>query len=453
MVDKTPAELDPGTPSDTSIVHASENGVSTNSKGHGERDISRLQGTAPSYSSSKTYNLNDLVTESGIVYINTTAIAIPETFTSSKWVAISEEDITIDVRNISGSLIPKGSAVYITGASGNNVTIDLALASGIATVPAIGIVLDDIANNSNGKVVNVGTITNLDTSSFSVGDTLFVSATSAGDLTATPPTHPNLRQTIAVVLVSNVAIGEIQVITGDLSGAESGTIFNTYAIGDNQAGTKILEFDNGSSQQIRATPTANRVQDLQDLDGTIALVDDITITSAANVGTGVGQVFRDITTKILNLKTLLAGTGITITNNADDITIASTTGAGSPSVLLHNVNTETVTVSPNYIALGGSDAESSIELNAINVFPTPIKTKNMTIGVSANSGGVSTLTMRKNGANGNQVVVIPASTTGIFRDVTNDDDFGVSDVGDYQLISDGDGSLVVQALACEVVAQ
>jgi len=89
LVDKTPAELDPGTPSDTSIVHASENGVSTNSKGHDERDISRLQGTAPLYSSSKTYNVNDLVTESGTVFRNITAITIPEIFTPSKWVAIS----------------------------------------------------------------------------------------------------------------------------------------------------------------------------------------------------------------------------------------------------------------------------------------------------------------------------------------------------------------------------
>lgn len=88
MVNRTPAELDPGTPSDTSIVHASENGVSTNSKGHDERNISRLQGTAPLYSSSKTYNLNDLVTESGTVFRNTTAIAIPETFTPSKWVPL-----------------------------------------------------------------------------------------------------------------------------------------------------------------------------------------------------------------------------------------------------------------------------------------------------------------------------------------------------------------------------
>lgn len=48
---------------------------------------------------------------------------------------------------------------------------------------------------------------------------------------------------------------------------------------------------------------------------------------AANVGTGAGLVFRDKTSVTLNLKTLKAGTGVTITNNTDDITLDAT-GAG-----------------------------------------------------------------------------------------------------------------------------
>ncbi len=101
MVDKTPAELDPGTPSDTSLVHASENGVSTNSKGHDERDISRLQGTSPLYSSSKTYNVNDLVTESGIVYRCINSIAVPESFNLANWTEISTAGSDFRLRYIS----------------------------------------------------------------------------------------------------------------------------------------------------------------------------------------------------------------------------------------------------------------------------------------------------------------------------------------------------------------
>jgi len=49
--------------------------------------------------------------------------------------------------------------------------------------------------------------------------------------------------------------------------------------------------------------------------------------TAANVGTGAGTIFRDKTSVTLNLKTIKAGTGVTITNNTDDITLDAT-GAG-----------------------------------------------------------------------------------------------------------------------------
>ena len=64
--------------------------------------------------------------------------------------------------------------------------------------------------------------------------------------------------------------------------------------------------------------------------------DDITISAsgesntAANVGTGTGNVFRDKTGVTINLKTIKAGANITVTNNADDVTIASSGGFTSP---------------------------------------------------------------------------------------------------------------------------
>ena len=91
MADKLPFQITPGTPNDNSVVHASDADVSDLSRSHDERDISRLQGTAPTYDSSKTYNVNDLVFfDSGVpmgeqVFINKTAIVTPEAFNISKW--------------------------------------------------------------------------------------------------------------------------------------------------------------------------------------------------------------------------------------------------------------------------------------------------------------------------------------------------------------------------------
>ena len=46
-------------------------------------------------------------------------------------------------------------------------------------------------------------------------------------------------------------------------------------------------------------------------------------TTATNVGTGAGEIFRNKTGITLNLKTIAAGTHISVTNNADDITLAT----------------------------------------------------------------------------------------------------------------------------------
>lgn len=89
-----------------------------------------------------------------------------------------------------------------------------------------------------------------------------------------------------------------------------------------------------------------------------------TITGAANVGTGDGQVFRDESAGDLNLRTIKAGSNITVTNNADDITIA----ASSLSAAIDDLSDVTITAAASGDFLRHSGAawvDSTIQVTDI----------------------------------------------------------------------------------------
>jgi hypothetical protein len=58
----------------------------------------------------------------------------------------------------------------------------------------------------------VGLVEDVDTSAFTAGDVLYVSAVTAGILVKTAPTHPNIPQEIGTILVSDAAVGSVQVV-------------------------------------------------------------------------------------------------------------------------------------------------------------------------------------------------------------------------------------------------
>lgn len=109
------------------------------------------------------------------------------------------------VYNNSGSTIAKGQAVYFTGVNGGIGTIALAEANSSATSPAYGLTAESIANNSYGRVQFTGVVSGIDTSAFTSGQIVYLSATIAGALTGTKPLSPNAAQTMAVILTASVS--------------------------------------------------------------------------------------------------------------------------------------------------------------------------------------------------------------------------------------------------------
>lgn len=125
--------------------------------------------------------------------------------------ASTADSVRILARNNTGAQINKGAAVRISGALGQNPTIELAQANAYATSDAIGLASENIANNGTGYVLIAGTLTDLDTQAFSDGAAIYLSATTPGGLTATEPVKPNWQMQIGTVEHAHPTQGKILV--------------------------------------------------------------------------------------------------------------------------------------------------------------------------------------------------------------------------------------------------
>jgi hypothetical protein len=117
-----------------------------------------------------------------------------------------------EIRNNTGATLTKGTIVYISGATGNKPTVSKAIATGDSTsAQTFGFVQENIANNANGYVVVIGDLTGVDTSAFTEGDQLYLSATVAGAFTATKQYAPNHLVYVGIVTRSHPTLGQIEV--------------------------------------------------------------------------------------------------------------------------------------------------------------------------------------------------------------------------------------------------
>jgi hypothetical protein len=138
--------------------------------------------------------------------------------------------------------VSKGDAVYVSGISGNTPVVSLADADLASKMPAFGLVLTAASANGSTEIVTFGTISGIDTSAFSVGDTLYI-GTTAGELTNSKPTgESSLIQNIGKVQRSHASSGSIKVggagRTNDTPNLNDGNIFIGNA--SNQATTASL---------------------------------------------------------------------------------------------------------------------------------------------------------------------------------------------------------------------
>jgi len=160
------------------------------------------------------YNIDQL----GDVAITSAATNDYLRYNGSSWVNtqfptfVSSDKLVLQVRNNSGATINKGTVVYINGATAGYPTIAKAQADADNTsAQTLGLVQDNISNNSNGVVVIVGQITGIDTSAYPAGTQLYLSGTTAGAFTSTKTLAPTHLVYVGIVTTQNAVNGVIEV--------------------------------------------------------------------------------------------------------------------------------------------------------------------------------------------------------------------------------------------------
>lgn len=211
----------------------------------------------------------------------------------------------IRVFNNTGSTIPNGSAVYISGSNGLIATVALANAAAGATTIVTGLATEDILTNATGTVTTIGLVNGLNTSGMTAGATVYLSTTTPGGLVTYAGKSPFYRYRVGFVSKSDATTGSIHVTpsTAAVGNGDSGQVLTINATGNQTFATPL-----GYTFPSNATSTL------------LTFNAGITATGATSTFAGV-----NIPTQGLTIGTLPSCTGALQTNSSGAVIC----GAGS----------------------------------------------------------------------------------------------------------------------------
>lgn len=194
------------------------------------------------------------------------------TVTTGTYVSKVNQDLLIKVRKASAGTITKGQVVYIVGSTGNHLTVELARANVEATSAyTIGIACTTITNTADGFVIQNGRLTGLSTlptASFSDGDVLYLSETTAGGYRKGIPEAPNHGVFLGFVIrANNGSAGEMDVRVDNYQELEE--LSDVYI--NNKAGNDFLMRNSGNTRWENITPAnVKTILGIQDTFETVA---------------------------------------------------------------------------------------------------------------------------------------------------------------------------------------
>lgn len=126
----------------------------------------------------------------------------------TQWIDNYTGDLRIVVKNDSGVTISKGQAVMAVGAIGDRIRVAKAVADGsVSAKYMLGVASQDISNGTEGYIQMLGEVRKLNTIAYSVGTVLYIDPNTPGNLTSTAPVAPDLAEAVAIVTRSHASTG------------------------------------------------------------------------------------------------------------------------------------------------------------------------------------------------------------------------------------------------------
>jgi len=273
------------------------------------------------------------------------------------------EEIQLKVYNNTGSTINVGQPVYVTSTSSGYTypNVALAIASSLSTGNVIGLANQAIPTGTAGYVTTIGLVQGVNTGSYTVGDTLYLSPYSAGYYQNTiPPTGYAIKLgTVAYVNSSNGAIyvnksiltvqagnivGQVPLANGgtnaSLTAVAGGIVYSgASALAISAAGTtgQFLQ-SNGTGAPTWATPVS------------YATVTDDTTTNGTRYPLFANQTSGSLSTEYTSSTKLQYNPSTGVLTS----TQFSGSGAGLTSIPNSALTNSSITVGTTAISLGGS---------------------------------------------------------------------------------------------------
>jgi hypothetical protein len=368
----------------------------------------------------------------GLQWYDSTAHSLAYYNDSANSIVHIGQDIQVKVINNTGSTIANGSPVYITSTSSGQTYPNVALAKAdvAATSAVIGLTNGAIPNGAIGYVTSQGGIDNVNTGTFTVGQVLYLSPYSAGQLMNTiPPTGITVQ--VGVVSYVNSSTGKIYVkqttplavpasiITGTLGVPNGGTGATTLTGYVKGSGTSALT----ASSTIPTTDLSGTITNAQlansaiTINGTsTSLGGSINVGTVTSVSGTTGRITSTGgTTPVIDLASGVATPGTTGSSTLIPVITVDTYGRVTSVTTASNPQgtvTSVAATAGTGISITGSPITSSGTLNITNTAPDQTVVMNSGTGISVTGTYPNFTVTNTSPSSGGTVTSVAALTLG-----------------------------------------